>query len=131
MLRKKSLTSIALLVALLMGLALVSACAAPAGTTESTEEISEASAPASEEGDGETTISWLRLAEWNAASPAIIEAFEASHPGIKVEVEEIPFSELVSQINLRMGAETTRPSMCCPLMYRWSPRTAIEDGSCR
>lgn len=55
----------------------------------------------------EVTITWMRLAEWNGADPAIIEAFEAEHPGIKVEVEEIPFSELVSQINLRFGADDT------------------------
>lgn len=55
--------------------------------------------------DDVVTITWLRLAEWNAAEPIIIETFEASHPGIKVEVEEIPFSELVSQINLRFGAD--------------------------
>jgi ABC-type glycerol-3-phosphate transport system substrate-binding protein len=55
----------------------------------------------------DVTITWLRLAEWGEADPSIIEAFEASHPGIKVEVEEIPFSELVSQINLRFGADDT------------------------
>ena len=57
--------------------------------------------------DDVVTITWLRLAEWTDADPAIIEAFEASHPGIKVEIEEIPFSELVSQINLRFGADDT------------------------
>ena len=55
----------------------------------------------------EVTITWMRLAEWTEADPAIIENFEASHPGIKVELEEIPFSELVSQINLRFGANDT------------------------
>jgi ABC-type glycerol-3-phosphate transport system substrate-binding protein len=57
--------------------------------------------------DNVVTITWLRLAEWSAAEPVILETFEASHPGIKVEVEEIPFSELVSQINLRFGADDT------------------------
>jgi len=52
----------------------------------------------------EVTIKWLRLSAWNDADPAIIEKFEAEHPGIKVDLEEIPFSELVSQINLRFGA---------------------------
>lgn len=55
----------------------------------------------------EVTITWMRLSEWSGADPAIIEAFEAEHPGIKVELEEIPFSELVSQINLRFGADDT------------------------
>ena len=72
------------------------------GNVETTTEGNVESA--AEETAEEITITWLRLAEWNAADPQIIETFEAEHPGIKVKVEEIPFSELVSQINLRMGA---------------------------
>lgn len=70
----------------------------PDAESESVEESEEAEV---------VTITWLRLAEWNAADPKIIETFEAEFPGIKVEVEEIPFSELVSQINLRFGADDT------------------------
>ena len=85
MLRKKTLS----LVALLVCLSLVAAMAPAAAQ------------------DDVVTITWLRLAEWNAAEPIVLETFEASHPNIKVEVEEIPFSELVSQINLRFGADDT------------------------
>ena len=100
------LLPIVLLASLLIGVALLSACVAPAAPADSGEAVAEPAVESGEEGD-EATITWLRLAEWNAASPTIIEAFEASHPGIKVEVEEIPFSELVSQINLRFGADDT------------------------
>jgi len=85
MFKKKSLLFVTLLVSLSMLAAL---------------------APVAAQGDV-VTITWLRLAEWSAAEPIIFETFEASHPGIKVEVEEIPFSELVSQINLRFGANDT------------------------
>ena len=100
------LLPIVLLASLLIGVALLSACVAPAAPADSGEAVAEPAVESGDEGD-EATITWLRLAEWNAASPTIIEAFEESHPGIKVEVEEIPFSELVSQINLRMGADDT------------------------
>lgn len=108
---KRSLPSIAVLACLLLGLALLAACApvAPAagGGAESGAENAATEAPAQEgeSAPGEVTIKWLRLAEWSGADPSILETFEAEHPGIKVEVEEIPFSELVSQINLRFGAD--------------------------
>ena len=118
MFRKNNPLSIALLLCLLMGMILLAAC----GSTETAEPVAD-TAPAEEptaetaeepatESEGEVeapaeevTITWLRLAEWAEADPAIIEKFEAEHPGIKVELEEIPFSELVSQINLRFGAD--------------------------
>ncbi|HUV29007.1 MAG TPA: sugar ABC transporter substrate-binding protein [Anaerolineales bacterium] len=104
-----------LVFSLLMGLILLSGCASPkpveeapaADVAEPTQEEAAPSADTSAEAEEPVTISWLRLAEWSAADPAIITAFEESHPGIKVEVEEIPFSELVSQINLRFGADDT------------------------
>jgi multiple sugar transport system substrate-binding protein len=114
---KKNLVSISLLVFLVSGMILLSACGSSA--TEEPEEVAveqpadepavepeeeAAEEPAGEAGEVET-ITWLRLAEWSEADPAIIEDFEASHPGIEVELEEIPFSELVSQINLRFGAD--------------------------
>jgi ABC-type glycerol-3-phosphate transport system substrate-binding protein len=104
-----------LVFSLLMGLILLSGCASPkpveeapaADVAEPTQEEAAPAADTSAEAEAPVTISWLRLAEWSAADPAIITAFEESHPGIKVEVEEIPFSELVSQINLRFGADDT------------------------
>ena len=74
-------------------------------TTSAPEVTEEAGGDTAPEPAEDVTITWLRLAEWNAADPKIIETFEAEHPGIKVDVEEIPFSELVSQINLRFGAD--------------------------
>lgn len=92
-----------------MGMVLLAACV-PVETLEPAEEVisepvEEPTEPPAEEPAEEVTIKWLRLAEWSEADPAIIETFEAKHPGIKVELEEIPFSELVSQINLRFGAD--------------------------
>ena len=110
MIRKKILKVIALLACLLMGIILFTACAST-GTSEpvsvATAEATASDTPAVATAVGTTedvTITWLRLAEWSAADPAIIQTFEASHPGIKVKLEEIPFSDLVSQINLRFGA---------------------------
>ncbi len=93
---------------LVMMLLLV-ACGAttPAPVSEATvapvPTATTAAEPAAKSAD-EVTITWLRLAEWSEADPAIIQAFEDGHPGIKVKVEEIPFSELTTQINLRFGA---------------------------
>ena len=106
MLRLPNSKFVALLLVTLMAMGLVAGCAVPAAPAPAAEGGGEAPA-AAEEGGEETTISWLRLAEWTEADPSIIETFEASHPGIKVELEEIPFSELVSQINLRFGADDT------------------------
>ena len=107
--RNKHLVFVAMLLASLV----LAACAVPAAPVAPApvEEAPAAEVPTAEavqEAEGalnEATITWLRLAEWAEADPAIIESFEASHPGIKVELEEIPFSELVSQINLRFGAD--------------------------
>jgi multiple sugar transport system substrate-binding protein len=112
---KKSLKLLSLFGCLLIGLLLLAACSSGTEVSDNnSQEIvkedagdqtpvtSEDPAPVASE---DVTIKWLRLAEWNAADPKIIEAFEAEHPGIKVEVEEIPFSELVSQINIRFGAD--------------------------
>ena len=96
-----------LLGSLLLVMLVITACTSGAdepitSTPETAEDDGGDTAPETAE---DVTITWLRLAEWNAADPKIIETFEAEHPGIKVEVEEIPFSELVSQINLRFEAE--------------------------
>ena len=116
MLRKKSALSSTLFISLLIGMILLSACGAPATQAPSATQVPVAtSAPAATQAPAATTakaapateditITWLRLAEWNAADPSIIADFEASHPGIKVKVEEIPFSDLTTQINLRFGA---------------------------
>jgi len=112
---KRDILSIALLVCLLMGMILLTACVSTETAVPVEDVADEAVAGGSDEGEAEpaegsadvVTVTWLRLAEWSQADPAIIETFEASHPGIKVEVEEIPFSEFVSQINLRFGADDT------------------------
>jgi len=92
---KKKFRLISLLGCLLLVMLVLAACG-----PKSEEPVDNAPEAAED-----VTITWLRLAEWNEADPKIIETFEAEHPGIKVEVEEIPFSELVSQINLRFGAD--------------------------
>lgn len=112
---KKSFMLLSLLGCLLIGLILLAACGSGAevsdkNSQEIVKEDTGDSAPAGSENTAtvaseDVTIKWLRLAEWNTADPKIIEAFESEHPGIKVEVEEIPFSELVSQINIRFGAD--------------------------
>jgi len=98
---------------LLLGLSLLAACTPPAapvagGAQTGANTSAQASAEPAQKAEnaaGETTITWLRLAEWSAADPSILKTFEDSHPGIKVKVEEIPFSDLTSQINLRFGAD--------------------------
>lgn len=112
MLRKNNVVSSTLFVSLLIGMILVAACGTPAATQApaATEAPAMTEAPAVTEAPATTedvTITWFRLAEWSAADPSIIETFEASHPGIKVKVEEVPFSEFVNQINLRFGAGDT------------------------
>jgi len=105
---KKKFRLIGLLGCLLLVMLVLAACGSgknePADndTNDGTADDGGDTAPEAAE---DVTITWLRLAEWNAADPNIIEVFEEEHPGIKVEVEEIPFSELVSQINLRFGAD--------------------------
>lgn len=113
--KKGKLVSFFLIISVLLGMILLAGCATSEPAEESPTEVktepeeeadtSEEDAP--EEAADVVTITWLRLAEWSEADPAILTAFEEAHPGIKVEVEEIPFSELVSQINLRFGADDT------------------------
>ena len=54
----------------------------------------------------ETTITWLTLSEWGGDGDisAVIDAFEAENPDINVELEQLPFNELFSQIQIRMAA---------------------------
>lgn len=104
---KKNFRWLGLLGCLLLVMLVLAGCSSGADepTTSAPEITEEDGGDTAPETAEDVTITWLRLAEWNAADPKIIETFEAEHPGIKVDVEEIPFSELVSQINLRFGAD--------------------------
>lgn len=55
-----------------------------------------------------TTITWLTL-DWPVE--AVIEQFEADNPDIKIEVEQVPFNDLFTQIQVRMGASSTTPDV--------------------
>jgi ABC-type glycerol-3-phosphate transport system substrate-binding protein len=57
--------------------------------------------------DNVVTIKWLTLGEWATNAPVVVNDFETEHPNIKVELETIPFSEFVSQVNLRFTASDT------------------------
>lgn len=52
--------------------------------------------------DGETTITFLHAHQ--GAFDDAIAAFEESHPEIKVEQEAVPFDEMISQVQARLGA---------------------------
>lgn len=53
-----------------------------------------------------TTITWLTLSEWGGDGDisAVIDAFEADNPDIEVELDQLPFNDLFTQIQIRMNA---------------------------
>lgn len=53
-----------------------------------------------------TTITWLTLSEWREDEDIgpVIDAFEAENPDIEVQLDELPFNELFTQIQIRMSA---------------------------
>ena len=60
-----------------------------------------------------TTITWLTLSEWGGdgdISP-VIDAFEAENPDIEVKLDQLPFNDLFSQIQIRMNAGGSDPDV--------------------
>jgi ABC-type glycerol-3-phosphate transport system substrate-binding protein len=55
-----------------------------------------------------TTITWLTL-DWPVDD--VIAQFEADNPDIKIEVEQVPFNDLFTQIQVRFGAGSTTPDV--------------------
>ena len=55
-----------------------------------------------------TTITWLTL-DWPVDD--VIAQFEADNPDIKIEVEQVPFNDLFTQIQVRFGASSTTPDV--------------------
>ncbi len=58
-----------------------------------------------------TTITWLTLAEWGDGVKNVIADFEAANPTIHVEAEQIPFNDLFTQIQVRLGAKSATPDV--------------------
>jgi multiple sugar transport system substrate-binding protein len=55
-----------------------------------------------------TTITWLTL-DWQTDD--IVAGFEEANPDINVEVEQVPFNDLFTQIQIRLGAGSTDPDV--------------------
>jgi len=53
------------------------------------------------------TIKFLTMAEYHNALDGVIKAFEASHPGVKVETEEFPFAQLFDAIEIKLGSRNS------------------------
>ncbi|MAS33792.1 MAG: hypothetical protein CL610_07285 [Anaerolineaceae bacterium] len=72
-----------------------------------------------------TTITWLTLSEWGGNVEDVVAAFEADHPEINVELEQVPFNALFEQIQVRFGAGSTEPdviSVDVPLVAGYAVR---------
>lgn len=54
------------------------------------------------------TIKFLTMAEYHNALAGVIQAFEASHPGVKVETEEFPFAQLFDAIEIKLGSKNSK-----------------------
>lgn len=61
----------------------------------------------------QTTITWLTLSEWRGDGDisAVISAFEADNPDIKVQLEQFPFNEMFTQIQIRLAAGGPDPDV--------------------
>lgn len=59
----------------------------------------------------QTTITWLTLSEWGGDIKAVVAAFEAENPDVKVELEQVPFNSLFEQIQVRLGAKNAKPDV--------------------
>ena len=58
-----------------------------------------------------TTITWLTLA-WNDRNwQKVVTDFEAANPTIHVEIESVPFNDLFTQIQVRLGAKSATPDV--------------------
>ena len=60
-----------------------------------------------------TTITWLTLSEWGGdgdVSP-VIDAFEADNPDIEVKLDQLPFNDMFSQIQIRLNAGGSDPDV--------------------
>lgn len=53
------------------------------------------------------TIRFLTMAEYHNALQGVIQAFENSHPGVKVETEEFPFAQLFDAIEIKLGSRNS------------------------
>jgi ABC-type glycerol-3-phosphate transport system substrate-binding protein len=60
-----------------------------------------------------TTITWLTLSEWGGDGDisAVIDAFEAENPDIEVVLDQMPFNDLFTQIQIRMNAGGSDPDV--------------------
>lgn len=58
-------------------------------------------------GSTDGTIKFLTMAEYHNALDEVIKAFEASHPGVKVETEEFPFAQLFDAIEIKLGSRNS------------------------
>ena len=78
-----------------------------------------------------TNITWLTLAEWGGDGDisAVIDAFEAEHPDIEVTLDQLPFNDLFTQIQIRMTAGGGDPdvlSVDVPLTAGYGLRGWLE-----
>lgn len=105
---------VAVLLSVLLILAIVAGCAAPAapastGAAEATAApAEEAAAPTEAGAEGKTQVTWLTL-DWPTAE--VEAAFEAAHPDIDLVVENIGFNDLFQQIQIRLGAGSDTPDV--------------------
>ena len=63
--------------------------------------------PMAAAGNKVQTIKFLTMAEYHNALDGVIKAFEASHPGVKVETEEFPFAQLFDAIEIKLGSRNS------------------------
>ena len=67
-------------------------------------------APAAAQAE-KTKIVWLTLA-WNDRPwQKVVDDFEAENPTIDVEIEAVPFNDLFTQIQVRLGAKSATPDV--------------------
>ncbi len=63
--------------------------------------------PVAEDGELSGTITFLTMAEYHDANVLAVEAFEAAHPNVKVEMEEYPFTQLFDVIEIKLGSKSS------------------------
>jgi len=61
--------------------------------------------------DDVTTITWLACSCWGEDPASIAAIFNEAHPDINVEVETVPFNDLFTQIQVRLGANSAEPDV--------------------
>lgn len=84
----------------------LAACTSKAETPPA-DTGNEATPPVAESAEPSGTITFLSMAEYHDATVLAVEAFETAYPGVTVDLQEYPFTQLFDVIEIKLGSQSS------------------------